>query len=201
MGIDVECEAEWMLRPLGDVPSARRLAEHHLGPKSVMRVPRRILKEAPAATWPMLGRPTIFIREGLSDVEVRWNICHELAEWRLEAIGYTEPDVELVAEALAAALVAPRLSFRAHVSRLGHDLPKLAESFTTTQTAVALRLAEARCVEASAVVRPGLVRVRAPDGFVMPGESELRKAATTGREGLERHVLTDARRRVALVAA
>lgn len=198
MNIDVECEAGWLLRGFDDAPGARALAKKHGLP--VRTVPRHALPTL-AGCWVHLGQPTIFLRAGQSREEERWSICHEVAERHLKLLAYDGEDVELVAQSIAAALVAPRDVFRRKVRGVGHDLPKLAEAFATTQTAVALRLAEARCVEASAVVRPGLVRVRTADAFVMPNECDLRKAAAAGYPGLERHVLTDAKRRVALVAA
>jgi hypothetical protein len=197
--LDVEGEARWLLRGIDGVPGARALAKKHLGEDAVRVVPRHALP-VPAALAKVNGQLRIYLRSGMTRADERWNICHELAEWHLGELGYDEPDVEEVAETLAAALVAPREPFR-RIALASRDLPQLAEAFTTTQTAVALRLAEARCVEAAAVVRPGLVRVRAPDGFVLPDERGLRRAAREGHAQLERHVLTDDRRRVALVAA
>jgi hypothetical protein len=197
--IDVECEAGWLLRGIDGVPSARAFAKHHGLP--VRTVPRGALP-APGGCWMHLGEWTVFVRSGLSRIELRWTIIHEAVESHvMRVLRYQGPDVERVVEAITAAIVAPRDAFRRKVRSCGRDLSALATSFDTTQTAMALRLAEAHCVEATAVVRPGLVRVRVAESFVMPNERELRRAAAAGREGLERHVLTDDRRRVALVAA
>lgn len=197
--VDVEGEGTWLLRGLGDAPGARDLVRQHLGADAIRVVPRHALP-APAAFARVLGVPRIYVRAGASKVELRWNLCHELAEWHLGEIGYRGEDVELVAEALTATLVAPRPAFL-RTARIGRSLPSLAAAFVATETACALRLAETRCVDAAAVVRPGLVRVRALDGFVLPDERGLRRAARDGHEQLERHVLTDDRRRVALIAA
>lgn len=145
-------------------------------------------------------KPLIMVRPKLPKLQLRWVLMHELGEWHLDELGYKEHDREQIAEALAAALVMPRQVLHRAVAKHGRCMVSLADAFTTSQTSVALRLGEARCVEASAVVRPGLVRVRAPDGYVMP-EDRLRAAAAGEPTELERHVLTDARRRVALLVA
>lgn len=199
MAIDVECEADFLLRDFPSVPGARALVSRHLGPDSITTLQR--VQGGDARLLPFRGRPHIFVRSRLSKVAHRWALLHELAEWHLDQIDYREEDREEIAEALAAALVTPRRALHVMMRRTGRDLPALAEQFTTTQTSVALRLAEARCIEAAAVIRPGLVRVRAPDGFVMPPEAELKRAADGAPSPLERHVLTDSRRRVALLVA
>jgi hypothetical protein len=197
--IDVECEADFLLRPFDKLVGARALLEHHLGPGCITVVPMK--RHGNAELVELHGRPHVCLRTKLSKTETRWALCHELAEWRLDQLDYREEDREAIAEALAAALVTPRPALIRAVQRKGRDLPALAEAFVATQTSVALRLAETRCVEAAAVVRPGLVHVRAPDGFCLPPEAELKRAAAGEPSPLERHVLTDARRRVALIAA
>jgi hypothetical protein len=197
--IDVECKADFLLRPFDKVPGARALLERHLGPGCITVVTMK--RHGNAELVELHGRPHVCLRTKLTKVESRWALCHELAEWRLTQLDYREEDREAIAEGLTAALVTPRPALFRAVQRRGRDLPALAETFITTQTSVALRLAEARCIEAAAVVRPGLVHVRAPDGFVLPSESELKRAAAGEPSQLERHVLTDARRRVALLAA
>lgn len=196
--IDVECEGELLLAGLSSsVPGARAIAAHHFGPDPITVVPMRRCTEVVE----LYGRPHICLPSKLTREQQRWEICHEVGEWHLDRLDYREQDREEIAEALAAVLVMPRRPLHRAIARHGRSLPQLADAFTTTQTSIALRLGEARCVEASAVVRPGLVRVRSPDGFVMPSERELVAVASGAPSPLERHVLTDARRRVALLVA
>lgn len=197
--IDVECEAAWLLRPFpGVAPGARALIAAHLGDDAVVVAP---LKGRDGDRCKHQKKTVIFVRPKLPKLQLRWVLIHELCEDHLDELDYREHDREEIAEALTAALVMPRLVLHREVARRGRCMVSLADAFKTTQTSVALRLGEARCVEASAVVRPGLVRVRSPEGFVMPAERELKAAADGAPSPLERHVLTDARRRVALLVA
>jgi hypothetical protein len=195
--IDVECEAEWLLRPFpGVAPGARALIAAHQG--AVVVAP---LKGRDGDHCRRNRKPVIMVRPKLPRLQLRWVLIHELCENHLDELDYREHDREEIAEAMTAAIVMPRRVLHRAVARHGRCMVSLADAFSTTQTSVALRLGEARCVEASAVVRPGLVRVRAPDGYVVPSERDLKAAADGAASPLERHVLTDARRRVALLVA
>jgi len=152
--------------------------------------------------WPRgrSARPEIALRRGLTPKTRTWCIAHEIAEDHLGVLDYRAPDVEQQANAIAAALLMPRLCFREQVRDWGQNLPELADQFATTETAVALRLAEVRAVDVCAVVTPATVYVRAPEEFVLPAPAELRRLARTGHPGLRKIAVTDDRRRVALIA-
>jgi Zn-dependent peptidase ImmA (M78 family) len=196
--LDVEGEARFLLRDFaGEAPGARALVKHHLEDDAIVVV--RLLT-SDGEKFRQDDRTRIAIRPKLSPLRLRWTLMHELAEWHLDTIGYREEDREQAADALAAALIAPSDVFQRAVRRHGRDLAKLAHLFGSTQTSIAMRLAEVRSVEAVAVVRAKYLRVRAPDGFVLPTERELRRIARGEPSPLERHELTD-ERGAALIAA
>lgn len=190
-----EAEARWLLRDFDAPPGARALVEHHLGHGAVLVVRGMAGREAELIT--LRGRPTICVRARLSPVALRWALLHELAEWHLQRIAYREPDVEHMANAIAAALAAPRDAFLRAVRDAQDDFAALAELFSTTQTCAALRLGEVTG-QPIAVIAPALVRVRGDD-WAWPDERALRRYA---REACpwRRRPITDARRRAAILA-
>jgi hypothetical protein len=137
------------------------------------------------------------VQRGGSVTQTRWLIAHELAEWLLERDGYREEDVEAVADALAARLIAPRRAVR-QALRYGMAVPDLAEAFGATQSCVLLRQAEVAGAP-TALITPMRVYVRG-DVWAWPSESEVRRLVAEPRPGLAKVRLTDARRRVGLVA-
>ncbi len=149
-------------------------------------------------------RPTICVRARLGKEALRWAILHELAEWHLQRVGYRGEDVELVAEALTAALVVPRDAYRKALRVHGDPTvdgarwKQLAFDFSTSQTCVALRHGEVTD-EPLAVVAPTTVRVRGRE-WTWPDELGLRQLARAERPGLRRAKLTDDPRRVVLAA-
>jgi len=182
----------------GDVPLVRALAEALLGPGAVVRVPGHALR-VPASIAIVQGRPRIYLRAGSDPVRERFLIAHELAEWALERDGYREPDIEDAADAIGAALVAPRRAFAAALRDLGERYDALAATFLATESLVALRVGETQH-EPRALVTPQRVRARGPESWAWPDEHEIRRAARTGRPGLRRTKLTDDPRRVVLRA-
>lgn len=186
------------------VYSALRIAKAlNLG---VAFYPQHVLRGLDALRFFPRGRahpPEVALRRGLTPIRRAWCILHEIAEDHLERIGYREPDVELQANSIAACLQMPQRIFQLQARDVGHDLPDLATQFASTQTAVALRLAEVGEFEASVVVTPHKVYARGQEGFVMPSASELRAIARRGGgfPGLRKVAITDARGRAALFAA
>jgi hypothetical protein len=85
----------------------------------------------------------ILVWSRASDERKIFAVAHEVAEWYLKVVRYVGEDVEDVANAIAAALVAPRRPFIQAVKRHGFKLSKLALDFDTTQTCMALRYGEA----------------------------------------------------------
>lgn len=198
--LDVEGDAALLLEAFSRPPSAKALAEHHMGKGAIVRWPGR--PGGPDAELVQIdGRPRVAIRSHLDRIALRWAVCHEVAEWHLLRLDYRERDIEAVAEALTAALVMPREDFRAAMRELGRrDLRALAHEFMVTQTAAALRVGEAG-FSPVAVVAPTHVHVRSDDDWAWPAEPELRRLAKARRlpTDVARVTLTDDRRRRALL--
>jgi hypothetical protein len=193
---DVEGEAAWLLRDFERAPGARALVARHLGEGSILVVPG--LRGGDAKIHTVNHRPTICVRAKLGKESLRWAILHELAEWHLQRVGYRGEDVELVAEALTAALVVPRRDYQKALRTHGERWEQLAIDFSTTQTCVALRHGEVTD-EPLAVIAPATVRVRGRE-WTWPEERAIRLLARAERPGLRRAKLTDDPRRVVLVA-
>lgn len=205
VGIDAEAEAAIIVARGGYEPGE---------PADPLRLARalqvrvrswdfKLLRGKRGLLWWPHGRAKqaeIAIRKGLPAAHVPWVVAHELGEFRLDELGYRSGDVEPLANAIAACILMPRVAFRRAVKTFGLDLPTLAIEHGVDQTATAIRLGEVGIVEAAVVVTPGGVYARAAEAFVLPSEPVLRQAALRGHPQLARHVLTDARRRVALLA-
>jgi hypothetical protein len=198
----VEAEAAELLRragfEAGEVAAAETLALRLLGTR-VRRVDGSVLRGADACFCVVNFEPTIWIRRGLAPARQRFAICHEIAEWRLCELRYAEPDVEDVANALAAALAAPRSAFRDAMREHGAEgFSGLARDFMLTETSAALRVGEVTGTPI-AVVTPAIVRVRG-DAFGWPDEQRIR-ALARGRTPapLRRVEIIDERRRIVLL--
>lgn len=194
-----ESEAAWILREHGfgsdEAVPARRIAEAMMGPGCI-RVMR--LMGRPAHLARVHGEHRIYIRPGLSAPEQRFAILHECAEKHLSDLRYEEPDREQLANAIAAALVAPGGAYLAARRELGDRFDQLASAFQTTETCAALRLAETTGVPV-AVIAPCHVRTHEGDcSWRWPDDRAIREAATGAVPWGTRHRL--AGRRVALVA-
>ena len=127
-----------------------------------------------------------------------FGLAHEVGHWALLRAGYVGDDEERHADYIAGALIAPRRAFLAALLELGPNLPALAERFRTTESLIALRRGEVTALP-TALVRPGLVRVRSQLEFVWPSEAMIRRwAQGTPPKGLAKTRLTDDRRRVVL---
>lgn len=197
-GADLEGLAEWAYRAAGlddETPvSGLELAERLLAGGAP--VSRCVGGKAARLTrtgsgWRIAARP------GLSLPDVRWLVAHELAEWLLERDGYRGDDAEAVADGLAARLIAPRRAMQAAL-RWGLTVTELADAFGATQSCVLLRQAEVAGAP-TALVTPVRVYVRG-DVWAWPNESEVRRLVIEPRPGLAKVRLTDARRRVGLIA-
>jgi hypothetical protein len=141
----------------------------------------------------------IWLREGLSAVQAEFVLAHELAEFALHELGYQEPDKDQQCDAIAARLVCPRTAFQRAIRAVGDDLPQLANGFLTTQSVAALRLGETTG-RPVVLITERHVHARG-DAFEWGTVTQIRRAARVGVPGLERRDLTDAPRRVVLLAA
>jgi len=185
------------------------VARRVLGSDAVRRVPASALPRGASATLSRLdGQVRIYLRRGLSPIEERFAIAHELGHHILDHHREERsPLLELEADYVAACLVIPHRALRDARRELGDDIAGLAEVFQASQTAVALRLGEAGALPAVIVVSPQLVRVRSLSEVSLPPESDIRRLATArirdvrrvAGPGVRRARLTDDRQRVALL--
>lgn len=136
-----------------------------------------------------LDNRRILVRSGIPRVRLRWAVAHELAEANLRALDYRGPDVEQVADRMAAALLAPWDRVR---DLGGESVPELARDLGLSQVAAALRQGEVLRVPLVAVGRR--VRARGPAEWAWPEEQELRRLAKCRQlpPGLEREEIEGA---------
>ncbi len=198
-GPDIESEAEAILVdegfPLDEPPDVEKLAWCALGAQNVVEarglpVPGRFLPDS--------GR--LELRPGLTRKARRWLLAHELSERHLLRRSYAPDEIEQLADAVAAALIAPKQAVRTALRSFGRHLPNLALVLGTTQSIAALRLGE---VTGSplALVTPRHVHVRGEE-FGWPSERAVRALASGAvPEELVRLEVTDAARRCVLRAA
>lgn len=170
--LDVEKEARWILRGLDPVPAARAIVRARLGDIPVMY--RRLPGGDACSVTRSSGRE-IWVRPGTVGVRLRWALLHEVAENHLDDIGYEASDIEQTCERLAAALAMPRAPYIRETWQTRMSLPELADLFAVTQTAAALRLAEASLLAGVAVVHP---RFRMQRGHVPDDARVIRRPVT-----------------------
>ena len=194
---DIEGTAQSLYRKAGlepsDIVSPLTLVTSLLGPNTVRLVHAAALPGGAALA--RVGQEwRIYVRQFLPPQQKRFVLLHELAHW---ALGVTAE--EATCDALAAALLLPRPAFLQVLRRQGHRLPALAEKFGTTESCVALRIAETTD-EPTALVTPRSVRVRGAE-FGWPTEGELRQIARGSTPGIRKAVLRDDPRRTLLKGA
>ena len=142
------------------------------------------------------GQWRIFVRAGTAAPRARWLVCHELAEWWYQRIGYCERDIEARCDVLGAALVAPRRVFLRLRRRHGDDVRPLARALRTTESLALLRCGE--CTgEPTAVVRSAGAIVRG-DAVVWPAPLTLARAHRLRRGGLRKVRIADEPSRLGL---
>lgn len=180
--------------PPGPITLARRLRI------PVQRVRRHLWGDAKLC--PVGGGWVIFVATDIHPRELGFTVAHELGEWAAQQMGWRGEWVEGLADATAAAIVAPRPAYRRAAAYFGLDLQELAGAFVATQTLAALRWGEVYDVPLAVVSRRE-VRVRGPEAWVWPELAELRTwaKASVVPEGIERVQITDARSRAVLLAA
>lgn len=190
---DIEGEALALYQSAGLDPSepARpsALAQAILGPAAIVTVHAASMR-GHAALVRVRDQWRIYVRRSLPVEHGRFGVAHELAEWHLRRTGYTEPDVEDVADQLAAALIAPRPAWR----RVGGDWARAAATLRTTESLVALRHGEVTGEPLALVARR--LRVRG-EPYAWPSEATL-QAVAAGRKvvaDLHRRQLEDDRQR------
>lgn len=143
-------------------PSIVRIARNAFGESGVAIALHRGLVRDAVLVWER-ETPKILVRPGLESqpARVAFAVAHELGEYILWDASYEEPDVEQVANALAAALLMPREAFSRAYAFHGHDVAALAEEFCAPQGAAALRIGEVSD-DPVALVTPRRVHRRDP---------------------------------------
>lgn len=194
---EIEGLAEGAIRSAGLDPEepqdAVALARRLVGP--VRRMPASGLP-GDAVLARVNGERRIYVRGKLTPVRLRWAVLHECAEALLDHEGYREPDVELVADRLAASLGAPMRAALRACREVGSSWSELADALAATESCAALRFGEVTHAPL-ALVTPCLVRYRGEE-FVWPSEGALRSKAPG--PGLAKTRLRDDRTRAVVSA-
>jgi hypothetical protein len=195
---DIEQTAQLVYKVAGvdaDQRGALRALAKALGAR-VFTVHAASLPRDGALDWSS-GQPRIFLRQGINRARHDFALAHELAELLLAKEFYEGDDAEEFANALGAALLAPRQLFL-RVLRRAPDFRSIAQELHQTESFAALRYGETTWTPL-VLVAPQSVRVRGGE-FVWPEESELRRLAKREIPGLARTSLQDDPRRVVLAA-
>lgn len=163
-GAEIEGIAEGLIVEAGydpgDPPGAVAVMRRLLGDGHVREAMHRGLV-GDAQLLYRWRQPVILVRPGLEPARRHFAVAHEGGEWALDRIDYRDDDRERVANAIAAALIAPRRAFLRAVGEFGYDLDELAAEFCAPVACAALRIGEA-CDEPLALVTPSKVHRRDP---------------------------------------
>lgn len=175
--------------------NAATLARAELGDNCIVRgVP---LFGANAVTFWREGRRLIALRKNLPIPYALFHIFHELAHLIFEVEKYEADDLERACDYLGACLMVPRPAAGKLYSVFGSDFSAIAEATKTTETMIALRLAEVRGT-ARVVLTPRKVYDRLPEEWVHPPDSILRELERAKMPGLTKTRLRDDRKRIVL---
>lgn len=153
-------------------PDPVRLARRVVG--SVVQLPPNGLPRA-AFLARFSGKMHVCIRGEFAPRALAWSLCHEVAEALLQRRSYRGPDVEAVADRLAAALRVPR-GFAEKVCRArGPRWSQLALDFGATESCAALRYGEVTSAPMVLLSRDS-ARWRGDWFDELPSEAALREA-------------------------
>lgn len=199
--VDAECEAGCLRRKAcidEDEPiNAGALADRLLSAGAIRFVDGcRLIGDA--CLDPCEGRYYILVRRGISLERAQFAVAHEIAEWWLRKLDYRGDDRELVANAIAAALLAPSRAFRRAWSAAS-SLVEVAADFTLTETGAALRVGEV-LGRPLAVISDLTVRVRGINYAWPSSERGIRQLGRIVVPGIVRVDLVDQPERFVLFA-
>jgi hypothetical protein len=152
-----------------ETPGPLHLARRVFGPDNV-RWAEGLWRDAKLAFSG--GVPMLLVARRLPPRRVGFAVAHELAEHVMARAEYMGDDVERIANAAAAAVVAPRKMFRRRYVAVGPAVSTLADAFATSETLAALRIGEVTDVP-TALVDASSVRVRGEE-YGWPPDDELR---------------------------
>lgn len=182
---------------LAGVDDAARVSPVQVAKGLGVPVIRGAIIRAGACLATLNGVRTICVRRGAVGNELRWLVAHELGHLALERERYVGEDVERLADAIAAAIIAPRRAVQRARREIGPAFVELGAAFGATPTSAALRWGEVTG-EPVAVLAPARpVRVRGDEWGWPPDVARLAKGRVP--VGLVRAGLGD--RRVALRVA
>lgn len=166
-------------------PDPVRLARRVVG--SVVQLPANGLPRA-AFLARFNGKMHVCVRGEFPPRALAWSLCHEVAEALLQRRPYRGPDLEAVADRLAAALRAPRLFAERACRARGPRWSQLAIDFGSTESCAALRYGEVTSAPL-ALLTSGAARYRGDWFEDAPSEAELRSARPL--KGLVKAALRD----------
>jgi len=196
---DIEATATLIYRAAGIEPDRRgslRSLAKALGAR-VFTIHAASLPRDGALAW-VYGEPRIYLRRGINRERRDFALAHELAELALAKERYQGDDSEDLANALGAALLAPRQMFL-RVLAGAPEFPRIARELHQTESFAALRYGETTWTPL-VLIAPQSVRVRGAT-FVWPSEDALRKLSAGGATpGVARTRLRDDPRRVVLAS-
>jgi len=143
-----------------------------------------------------LDGKVIKLARRLDETAIKWVVAHELAEYCLRQVDYRGEDVELLANAGAAAIVMPRRAFIKHVRHA--TLAEMARYYELSCTAISLRYGETTN-RPVAIIAPTHVHIRGEpiEWGNLPGLAKAKPKDLP--EGIERVKLADNHRRVRLI--
>lgn len=150
----------------------------------------------PAMIRSFRGRATIRILATATPSAQAWFLAHELGEWVLRGMRVQHEAIEHFADAVGAAIIAPRPAVLAMRTRFDDDLERTARAMRITQTVAALRWGEVFGRPVAIVERH---RVKARGAFDAPDRELRRIAAAGGGAGMRALPITDTRGRVVLL--
>lgn len=183
---------------------------HRDGPPDLLRLSRRVLglgaiRVVEPASLPgdaalrlSCGRWIVCVCDGLPPERLRFAVAHEIAEFALIKLRYRSRDIEVVADALAAAMLAPVPGYGRAIAALGDDWAALGRVYEATESLAALRWSEVTGAPLALVTRDR-VRVRGDRLVPWPSAHEIRRLARRGGPGIVRRALTDDPARVVLL--
>jgi IrrE N-terminal-like domain len=142
----------------------------------------------------------IHVRETLSDKQLNHAVAHELGEWCLRCRGYSEADIELLSNCVAAAICVPRIAFLVAHRELGEDVPALSHRFRVSESLMALRIAECLGSPTALITEKIILTRGAPREWPTTRQAwaTLVGRARTGANGPSLRNLSDAPRRLVL---
>lgn len=141
----------------------------------------------------------VFVRKGTRPTRARWLVGHELAEWWLKRQGHTGEDIEQRCDAIGAALVAPAPVVRRAMRLDGDDPIALAQRLKTTESLALLRVGEVTGQPVLLAHRHGAIA--RGDCYAWPHDASWHTAQTWQHAGIKRVEISDAAKRLGVVAA